>query len=139
MSDVTWDSSDWNDLFARMKATTTEVQADPNGLDAHAPGAKLDAGKNRCGLVIGGFSRALWQVSRVGTFGAAKYTPDGWRSVVGGVERYTDALHRHLLSEAMGEERDSESSILHAAHAAWNALARLELILLAEMEDSGCE
>jgi hypothetical protein len=39
----------------------------------------------------------------------------------------------------MGEERDSESSILHAAHAAWNALARLELILLAEMEDSGCE
>jgi hypothetical protein len=105
------------------------TQKDPNGLDAHTPGAKLDAGKIRCGLVIGGFAGALYQVSRVGTFGAAKYTPNGWRSVDGGFERYTDAMHRHLLAEAMGEQSDSESGILHAAHAAWNALARLQLLL----------
>jgi hypothetical protein len=105
------------------------TQKDPNGLDAHEPGAKLDAGKVRCGLVISGFAGALYQVSRVGTFGAAKYTPNGWRSVENGIARYTDAMHRHLLTEAMGEQSDPESGILHAAHAAWNALARLELLL----------
>lgn len=105
------------------------IESDPNGIDAHSPGAKLDAGKIRCALVIGGFSAALWQVSRVGTFGAAKYTPNGWKEVEGGIDRYTDAMARHLLAEAMGEEFDSESKLLHAAHAAWNALARLELIL----------
>jgi len=105
------------------------TEHDPNGIDAHSPGAKLDAGKNRCALVIGGFSAALWQVSRVGTFGAAKYTPNGWKEVEGGIDRYTDAMARHLLAEAMGKEFDSESKLLHAAHAAWNALARLELIL----------
>ena len=37
-------------------------------------GVKLDEGKNRLGLILGGFSRALWEVGRVGTFGA-KNTP----------------------------------------------------------------
>jgi hypothetical protein len=115
-----------DESFRRMSGL---AESDPNGIDAHAPGAKLDAGKNRCALVIGGFSSALWQVSRVGTFGAAKYTPNGWKEVEGGIDRYTDAMARHLLAEAMGEELDSESGLLHAAHAAWNALARLELIL----------
>jgi hypothetical protein len=102
---------------------------DPTGRSAHEPGAKLDAGKPRAGLVLGGFSRALVAVSEVGTFGAAKYTPNGWRSVPSGVERYTDALWRHVLLEHQGLETDGDSQLLHAAHAAWNALARLELIL----------
>jgi hypothetical protein len=110
-------------------------ESDPNGIDAHSPGAKLDAGKNRCGLVINGFSRALWQVARVGTFGAAKYTPNGWVEVENGVERYTDAMHRHLLDEAQGQDFDSDSTLLHAAHAAWNALARLELMLRERADD----
>jgi hypothetical protein len=102
---------------------------DPTGRAANEPGAKLDAGKPRCALVLGGFSRALEQVALVGTFGAAKYTDHGWRSVPNGQERYTDALWRHLLAEAQGLELDPDSSLLHAAHTAWNALARLELIL----------
>jgi hypothetical protein len=106
------------------------TELDPTGRGPHQPGAKLDAGKVRAGLVLGGFARALWQVARVGTFGAAKYTDNGWISVPNGQERYTDALHRHLMAEAMGEASDSDSNLLHAAHAAWNALARLELLLL---------
>lgn len=102
---------------------------DPTGRNPHEPGAKMDAGKPRAGLVLGGFARALTEVAKVGTFGAAKYTPDGWRSVPQGRERYTDALFRHLLSEAAGEAADPESGLAHAAHAAWNALARLELLL----------
>lgn len=106
---------------------TTET--DPLGFSAHQAGAKLDAGKNRMGLVMMGFARALAEVGAVGTFGAAKYTPHGWLSVPNGIERYTDAMFRHLVSEACGEEVDPQTDIRHAAHTAWNALARLDLML----------
>lgn len=105
------------------------IETDPNGKKANEAGAKLDAGKNRLGLVLGGFALALDEVGRVGTFGATKYTPNGWRSVPGGIERYTDAMYRHLMLEAQGEDFDPETELLHAAHAAWNALARLHLML----------
>lgn len=108
-------------------------ERDPNGLDQHEPGAKLDAMKPRPALVLGGFSRALMAVTHVGTYGAIKYTPRGWESVQGGVERYTEAMQRHWLAEAQGIESDADSNFLHAAHVAWNALARLEL-MLREME-----
>jgi len=102
-------------------------QHDPNGLDAHAPGAKLDAGKNRVSLVLGGFPHALWEVSRVGTFGASKYTDDGWLHVSDGERRYMDAAMRHWLKFCMGEEFDEESGIHHLSHMAWNILAAREL------------
>lgn len=105
------------------------ADSDPNGKDQHEPGAKLDAGKVRCALVINNFAGALYQVARVGTYGAAKYTDNGWRSVPNGVERYSDALYRHLIAEAQGDNFDPETNLMHAAHAAWNALARLQLML----------
>lgn len=107
------------------------AEHDPTGRNAHDPGAKLDAGKNRLGLVLGGFSNALAAVGALGTYGANKYTDNGWRSVPNGVERYTDALWRHLLAEAGGDALDGDTGLPHAAHAAWNALARLELLLAA--------
>jgi hypothetical protein len=102
---------------------------DPHGIDQHQPGAKLDALKPRPALVLGGFSRALMAVTHVGTYGAIKYTPRGWESVPDGIERYSEAMMRHWLAEASGEQQDPESNFLHAAHVAWNALARLELML----------
>jgi hypothetical protein len=107
----------------------SEPGVDPNGLDQHAPGAKLDAGKLRPGLVFSAFARALEAVALVGTYGAEKYSDNGWLQVPNGVDRYTDALLRHYVAEAKGEWTDSESGLPHAAHLAWNALARLELLL----------
>jgi hypothetical protein len=104
-------------------------ERDPTGRDPHSPGAKLDDGKPMVSLVLGGFARALLEVARVGTFGAKKYTPNGWLEVPNGIERYTDALGRHLLSEWQGETLDPQTELLHAAHTAWNALARLERML----------
>ena len=109
----------------------TNNETDPNGLDAHTPGAKLDSGKVRLGLVLGDFRHALVEVGKVGTYGANKYTDHGWLSVPNGVERYTDALYRHLLAEDMD---DPDTGLLHAAHCCWNALARLELLLKEESE-----
>lgn len=104
------------------------TDCDPHGTDAHAPGAKLDAGKPRVALITTGMPRALLAVADVATFGAEKYSTAGWLQVPDGIARYTDAMQRHLLHEAI-DERDPETGFLHAAHAAWNALARLELML----------
>lgn len=106
---------------------TTEF--DPSGIGQHEPGAKLDAGKNRAGLMLAGFANALDAVAEVTTFGAQKYTPNGWVSVPDGVNRYTDAMQRHFFDEAKGDVLDQDSGLMHAAHLAWNALARLELML----------
>lgn len=105
-------------------------ESDPNGLDPHQPGAKLDAGKVRMGLVMRGFARALFEVCRVGTYGAGKYTPNGWLEVENGEERYMDAGLRHLVDDAI-EEIDKDTDLWHLAQAAWNLLAVLELRLRA--------
>jgi len=102
-------------------------ERDPGGIDPHTPGAKLDEGKVLAG-VLGDFAYALEMVARVGTFGAVKYSRGGWQQVEGGVTRYTDALWRHLLAERHQAD-DSDSGLPHAAHLAWNALARLELMI----------
>lgn len=103
------------------------MECDPNDKDQHEGGAKLDMGKPRAGLILD-FHRALRCVAEVSTFGAEKYCEGGWLSVVRGKSRYTDALLRHLLAEKC-EYIDPDSGLPHAAHAAWNALARLEFIL----------
>lgn len=103
------------------------VESDPNGISANTPGAKLDAGKVRPSLVLGGFARALWEVSKVGTYGATKYTDNGWMEVADGDKRYDDAKMRHWLKEKMGEKCDKDTNLTHLAHEAWNALARLDL------------
>ena len=107
-------------------------ESDPNGVDAHAPGAKLDAGKLRPWLMISGFSRALQAVADVTTKGAVKYTPNGWARVENGQERYMEALARHLLALGRGEEFDTGpngTGCLHLAQVVWNGLAALELQL----------
>lgn len=105
-------------------------ESDPKGLDPHQPGAKLDAGKVRMGLVMRGFARALFEVGRVGTYGAGKYSPNGWLEVENGEERYMDAGLRHLIDDAI-EEIDKDTNLWHLAQAAWNLLAVLELRLRA--------
>ena len=108
------------------------VEQEPAGRGAHEPGAKLDAGKPRVGRVLGSFAQALREVAMVGTYGASKYTDNGWVEVPDGIGRYTDAMLRHYLAEAAGEQFDDGSDLLHAAHVAWNALARLELMMRQE-------
>lgn len=106
------------------------VESDPHGIPQHDPGAKLDAGKVMAG-VLADFSLALTEVARVGTYGAQKYSRGGWEHVPEGLLRYSDALWRHLLAERH-EPLDPQTDLPHAAHLAWNALARLELMLRLE-------
>jgi hypothetical protein len=83
--------------------------------------------------VLHSFPRALEAVAFVSQYGLKKYGRDdnswhGWKLVPDGQDRYADALVRHLAAHGY----DEESGLLHAAHAAWNALAVLELLLMEE-------
>ena len=100
-------------------------EEDPNGIDPHKPGAKLDAGKVDL-THLADVSLALRAVCEVFMFGEKKYTRGGWQSVDDGYERYTKAMLRHYFID---KPVDKDSGLLHAAHLAWNALTRLELLL----------
>lgn len=91
---------------------------------------KYDAGKSPLFRgCLGYFPKALRAVADVSLFGATKYAWKGWENVPDGFIRYTDGLARHLSYEGEGQTIDPDSRLLHAQHVAWNALARLELLL----------
>lgn len=93
-------------------------------------GIKYDGGKSPIYRgAISYFPRAIAAVASVSSFGASKYAWKGWEQVDDGYNRYSDAMVRHLAYEGQGEDMDPDSGLLHAAHTAWNALARLELLL----------
>jgi hypothetical protein len=111
-------------------------ETDPSGLSAKQPGAKLDRGKvDTLRGAIQYFPMALEAVAHVSELGAKKYSWMGWKSVPDGIRRYGAALARHLVYEA--DARDTGAGglgpdVLHAAQVAWNALARLELVIKEE-------
>lgn len=119
-----------------------EKEQDPNGLNQHQAGAKLDDGKVDMSLLTL-WPRALTEVCRVGTLGARKYSRGGFLSVPNGVVRYTAALLRHLFKESYQLMDDDpyydtpagapfKGKIRHDAQVAWNALSRLEVKLREE-------
>jgi hypothetical protein len=89
-------------------------------------GIKYDTGKPRLYEMIEDFKEPLEEVTKVWTFGADKYGKHNWAYVDNAIDRYSNALLRHLLE---GASKDKESQLLHASHVAWNALARLHFII----------
>ena len=117
-----FDGDDGND--------TKEV--DPSGLKQGDKGAKFDSGKIRVSL-LKRFGLALLAVGDLATSGASKYTAHGWAEVENGIDRYDDALLGHYLKE-MFEDRDPDMRVKHEVQTAWNALAKLQLMVEAEPE-----
>lgn len=94
---------------------------------------KLDGGKVAVFQgAIDYFPRAIEAVAGISQFGASKYAWKGWEGVEDGYNRYSNAMVRHLLKPGIEGDLDSDSGLLHDAHCAWNALARLELKLKAK-------
>ena len=91
-------------------------------------GVKYDEGKPRLGEMMVDFAIPMRELARVWEFGANKYEKSNWKKVDNAIDRYTNAMLRHLLAE---EENiyDDESKLLHASHIAFNALARLYFII----------
>lgn len=90
-------------------------------IDDSRAGKKDDQGKLRYDLYP---LRAYEGCTAVLTFGAKKYTPQGWRTVPDPINRYYAALIRHLNAQkeyadngGQGLALDSESGLPHLDHA----------------------
>lgn len=88
---------------------------------------KDDANKYHPSYILSQMPQALQKVFAVAEYGANKYSPNGWKEVPDGIERYKEALLRHVLAYAAGQMMDTESGHQHLAHAAWNCLALMQL------------
>lgn len=98
-------------------------------------GKKYDSGKSMVGTLCRVFPRALLGIGQCIAFGTKKYPkPDNWKLVDGAFTRYQDSMMRHYLKFLAGQDKDSETKLLHLKHMVWNALAILELYLM-ENED----
>lgn len=85
--------------------------------------------KGRKPLEVGAIDPlARAELGKVAAFGSAKYDRGNY------LKGYdwslsVDAAHRHMLAFESGEDRDPESGLLHAAHAAWHNLAQCSFVL----------
>ena len=87
-------------------------------------GVKLDDAKMRWDLLplelVEGIVETL-------TYGADKYTDNGWQEVPNGYNRYKAAMFRHLVEAERGVMVDSESKIAHLKHFLTNAMFMVHL------------
>lgn len=97
--------------------------------DSTVVGRKI--GKVRMDLVMQDMPRAIEALARVMTWAldAKGYKESDWLHVPDAINKYSGGLHRHDNKEKRGQEFDEESGLEHAIHTAWNAMARVELIL----------
>lgn len=87
---------------------------------------KYDAGKVRLDLLP---PKAILELGKVLTFGANKYSPNGWRkaTTADDLDSFKAALLRHVFAYLDGEESDPETGLPHLAHAMCNAAFLVEL------------
>lgn len=113
-----------------MSTTETKEFTNDSAENISTGAIKYDGGKAPVFRgAIDYFPRAISAVAEVSAFGASKYAWKGWEGVPDGYNRYSDAMVRHLIYQGEGEVLDPDSGLLHAAHTAWNALARLEILI----------
>lgn len=80
--------------------------------------SKFDTNKNKLSLIEPTFIDGLGQVL---TYGANKYAKDNWKQC-DDIDRYKDALLRHLYAYLGGEDKDSESGLDHLDHVSANVM-----------------
>jgi hypothetical protein len=102
-----------------------------NGIPIHDDTGfvKNDGGKPRFELIP---AEALLEVAKAFTHGAIEYPPDNYRL---GTEwrRYVGALHRHMNSWMLREEKDPKSGLNHLSH----AIASLMILLTLQLTNKG--
>ena len=93
---------------------------------------KADKGKPQCRLVPSEIVRCI---AKVREFGLKKYRdPNNWKNVE--IERYQDAMYRHLLSYRDNPNGvDDESGLPHLWHLATNVAFLCELQQLDKKEN----
>ena len=85
--------------------------------------------------VVTRFPRAILELAKLSQFGTTKHEVSiddvSYRDIPDGEGVLLDAQVRHICQEAItGEVNEDDGGHLHATQDAWNALARLEIILI---------
>lgn len=116
-------------LNCRHDEAAHKVYVEPVVADATKEGRKI--GKVRMDLVMQDMPRAIEALARVMTWALDEkgYKESDWLHVPDAINKYSGGMHRHDNKEKRGQEFDEESGLEHAIHTAWNAMARVELIL----------
>ena len=89
-------------------------------------GIKYDSEKPKMNLLP---PKAIVEISKVLTFGAAKYDAENWRKLDDLQNRYTAGALRHIFAHMDGEQLDPETNLSHLAHAMCCLLFKLEIEL----------
>ena len=69
---------------------------------------------------------AMYELSKVLSFGATKYAPHNWRKGIARSRLIAAAL-RHLFSYLAGQDKDPETGLSHLAHAMCCCMFAIEL------------
>ena len=85
--------------------------------------------------VVTRFPRAILELAKLSQYGTTKHEVSiddvSYRDIPDGEGVLLDAQVRHICQEAItGEVNEDDGDHLHATQEAWNALARLEIILI---------
>ena len=110
---------DTEDLSKELIKTSDGILLMPNGVDLrNDQTAKADEGKLPLTLVP---LEAIEDIAEIRRYGCIKYkNPDNWKRVE--VERYRDALFRHLIAYLRDPQGvDEESGLEHYKHLITNA------------------
>lgn len=101
-------------------------------------------GKVQMDLFDSGFPNAITEVAKVMTWAAENkgYKPHDWKGLPNAETEFSAAASRHrvkgFIQKAEGiaaiDRTDEESNIVHLAHAAFNILAELELVLTGKIK-----
>jgi hypothetical protein len=107
------------EAMARMAITNDPLRGSPaaprpTGLPDDNPKTRFGVAKPSVTLIPG---PALIHCALAFRDGATKYGPANWRVDPVTASTYTDAAFRHLLDYWDGEDRASDSGVLHLAHA----------------------
>jgi hypothetical protein len=106
-----------DDQTTYLRASKPNGDQHPEGED---PGAtKHDVGKTKWYLLPW---KVIEGVAKVMTFGANKYSENGWKSVPQAEDRYFAAMMRHWREIQQGNHIDDESGLPHWAHFCCNAV-----------------
>lgn len=73
---------------------------------------------------------ALFEIARVMTYGAVKYSPNNWRLGFK-YSRIIAAILRHIMQYSSGQKLDAETGVSHLAHACCG------LFMLIEFDNTG--
>ncbi|MEE8598281.1 MAG: dATP/dGTP diphosphohydrolase domain-containing protein [Dehalococcoidales bacterium] len=83
------------------------------------------------------FPLAMEEIARITKWGTGKHAVRGWQTFEHkyAIRYHTGKMGRHLLAEETeGCVNETDGGLLHSGQVAWNALARLEHILLQRKE-----